>query len=91
MTAQANTTLKAVIEAQRQHDYPDLSSDDYFEIFAAQQDLLKSGRFNADPDEITSGIIGGGGDAGVDGFYIYCNRKPIREDTDIINIFKERT
>ena len=88
MTAQANTTLKAVIEAQRQHDYPDLSSDDYFEIFAAQQ-VLKSGRFNADPDEITSGIIGGGGDAGVDGFYIYCNRKLIREDTDI-NIFKEQ-
>jgi len=88
MTAQANTTLKAVIEAQRQHDYPELSSDDYFEIFAAQP-VLKSGRYNADPDEITSGIIGGGGDGGVDGFYIYCNRKLIREDTDI-SIFKDQ-
>lgn len=88
MTAQPNTTLKAVIEAQRQHDYPDMASDDYFEIFAAQQ-VLKGGRYNADPDEITSGIIGGGGDGGVDAFYIYCNRKLIREDTDI-GIFKSQ-
>jgi hypothetical protein len=88
MTAQANATLKAVIEAQRAHDYPDLASDKYFEIFAAQQ-VLKGGRFNSDQDEITSGIIGGGGDGGVDGFYVYCNRKLIREDTDI-SIFKDQ-
>jgi hypothetical protein len=39
-------------------------------------------RFNPDPVEIESGIVGGGGDGGVDGFYLFVNRKFIREDTD---------
>lgn len=88
MTAHANATLKAVIESQRIHDYPEMESDKYFEIFAAQQ-VLKSGRFSPDPDEIASGILGGDGDAGVDGLYIYCNRKLILEDTDLA-IFKDQ-
>jgi len=54
--------------------------------FAATQ-ALKKGRFNPDSDEITSGMLGGGGDGGVDGFYVYCNRKLIREENDI-QIFK---
>jgi hypothetical protein len=82
MTAQANATLKTIIEAQRQFDYPELPLDKYFEIFSAQQ-VLKKARFSPDPDEITSGMLGGDGDAGVDGFYVYCNRKLIREDNDI--------
>jgi hypothetical protein len=86
MTAHANATLKTVIEAQRQFDYPELPLDKYFEIFGAQQ-VLKKARFSPDPDEITSGILGGDGDAGVDGFYVYCNKKLIREDSDV-QIFK---
>lgn len=86
MTTQANTTLKTIVEAQRQHDYPELAVDKYFEIFSAQQ-VLKKLRFNPDPDEITGGLLGGDGDAGVDGFYVYCNRKLIREENDI-QLFK---
>ena len=82
MATQANATLKTIIETQRQFDYPDLPLDKYFEIFSAQQ-VLKKARFNPDPDEIVSGMLGGDGDAGVDGFYVYCNRKLIREDNDI--------
>jgi AIPR protein len=62
--------------------------DSYFEIFASQQ-ALKMRRFNPDPVEIESGIVGGGDDGGVDGFYLFVNRKFIREDTDPA-IFKDQ-
>ncbi|HZQ21214.1 MAG TPA: AIPR family protein [Terriglobales bacterium] len=82
MTTQANTTLKTIVEAQRQHDYPELPTDKYFEIFSSQQ-VLKKLRFNPDPDEIAGGLLGGDGDAGVDGFYVYCNKKLIRDEGDV--------
>jgi hypothetical protein len=65
-----------------EQDYPDLPLDTYFEIFAAQQ-VLKKCRFDLDPDEIESGVVGGGDDGGVDGFYVFANRRLIREDTDL--------
>lgn len=63
-----------------------MKSDDYFEIFAAQQ-VLKSAHFTPDHNQIEAGIIGGGSDGGVDGFYLYANRKLVLEDTDL-TIFK---
>jgi hypothetical protein len=73
--------LRSVLEQSRKADYPALKPDKFFEIFSAQQ-VLKVRRFNLDPVEIESGIIGGDGDGGVDGFYLFVNRKFIREDTD---------
>ena len=81
MSPQINTTLKTIVEAQWKFDYPHLKLDQYFEIFASQQ-VLKKLRFNPDADEILSGMVGGDGDGGVDGFYIYCNRKLIREESE---------
>jgi len=46
-------------------------------------------RFNLDPVEIESGIVGGDGDGGVDGFYLFVNKKFVREDTDPA-IFREQ-
>lgn len=86
MTPQANATLNIIIEEQRKFDYPEIPADKYFEIFAATQ-ALKKARFNPDPDEIASGMLGSGGDGGVDGFYVFCNRKIIREENDT-HIFK---
>ena len=80
--------LKSIVEQAKEKDYPLLHLDKYFEIFCAQQ-VLKACRFNPDPAEIESGIVGGDGDGGVDGFYLFVNRKFIREDTDI-TIFKEQ-
>jgi hypothetical protein len=65
-----------------------LKPDEYFELFAAQQ-TLKLRRFNLDPTEIESGIVAGGNDGGVDGFYLFVNRKFVREDTDT-QIFKDQ-
>ena len=88
MSEDSELVLKAIIEQTRDKDYPSLKPDKFFEIFGAQQ-VLKSIRFDPDPVEIESGIIGGDGDGGVDGFYLFVNRKFIREDTDL-SIFKDQ-
>lgn len=90
MAKEAHRTLKMLVEEQRKLDYPNMRPDDYFEIFTASQ-ILKHARFNPDSNEIEAGIVGGGGDGGVDGFYVYCNKKLIREDTDISLFMGQRT
>lgn len=88
MNADSSYVLKNVIEKSRAQDKPGWKPDEYFELFAAQQ-TLKLRRFNLDPTEIESGIVGGGDDGGVDGFFLFVNRKFIREDTDP-QIFKDQ-
>ena len=88
MSADSSFVLKSVIEQSRQKDYPSWKPDKYFELFASQQ-ALKMRRFNPDPIETESGIIGGNDDGGVDGFYLFVNRRFIREDTDPA-IFKDQ-
>jgi len=81
MSDDSRFLLESVLEQSRQADYPGLKPDKFFELFSAQQ-VLKARRFNPDPVEIESGIVGGEGDGGVDGFYLFVNRKFIREDTE---------
>jgi hypothetical protein len=81
MSEDSHFLLKNVLEQSRVANYPTLTPDKYFEYFSAEQ-VLKSHRFNPDPTELESGIVGGPGDGGVDGFYLFVNRKFIREDTD---------
>jgi hypothetical protein len=84
--SQSHDLLKAIIQAAQKQDYPHMKLDDYFEIFAAQQ-VLKSSDFDLDPNEVEGGVVGGGDDGGVDGFYLFANRRLVREDTDL-SIFK---
>jgi hypothetical protein len=88
MSADSSYVLKNIIEKSRQQDKPGWKPDEYFELFAAQQ-TLELRRFNLDPTEVESGIVGGGDDGGVDGFYVFVNRKFVREDTDP-QIFKDQ-
>jgi hypothetical protein len=86
MSQHPHDLLKAIVQATQQQDYPDMKVDDYFEIFAAHQ-VLKKCNFDQDPNEIESGIVGGSDDGGVDAFYLFVNRRMIREDTDL-SIFR---
>jgi len=88
MTDDARYILETALEQSRVQDYPSLKPDKFFEIFSSQQ-VLKLRRFNLDPVEIESGIVGGDGDGGVDGFYLFVNKKFVREDTDPA-IFREQ-
>jgi hypothetical protein len=53
------------------------------------QHVLKGSDFDLDPNEVESGVVGGGDDGGIDGFYLFVNRRLVREDTDL-TIFKEQ-
>lgn len=88
MSQDSRFLLESVLEQSRKQDYPALKPDKFFEIFSAQQ-VLKARRYDPDPVEIESGIIGGNGDGGVDGFYLFVNRRFIREDTDP-SMFKDQ-
>jgi hypothetical protein len=58
---------------------PDLSDDDFFEIFVAQN-LLKQEALSF--GELQSGLLGAGGDGGIDAAYIFIDGILLREDTE---------
>jgi hypothetical protein len=77
--------LNQVLEQQRQAIAPTLDPATYFEIFTAEQ-LLKD--YDLSYDEIESGIVAGGGDGGLDGFYAFVNGDLILEDSDFSELRK---
>ena len=78
--------LKTILDQQKQKTAPKMAADKFFELFTAEQ-ILKSQSFDLDADQIKSGMFGGGGDGGVDSFYLFANKKIVREDTDL-SLFK---
>lgn len=71
--------LDQVLEQQRTQRAPSVSKSDFFEIFVAEQ-VLKD--YDLSDEEIESGLVGAGGDGGIDGVYIFANGDLIREDFD---------
>ncbi len=67
--------------AQSKYDlFQDMKDDDYFELFSAEQ-ILKN--YDLSYEEIESGIVGGGGDGGIDSIFLFINSELIQEDTDL--------
>jgi len=72
--------LRQLLEDRKRDVAPELSDADYFELFCAEQ-ILKN--YDASYDELQEGIVGDGGDGGIDSFHIVVNGEPIHEDTDL--------
>jgi len=72
--------LEKILEQQRAERAPGLAPSKYFELFVAEQ-LLK--HHDLSYDEIESGLVDGGGDGGVDGFFVFANGELVREDSDL--------
>ena len=53
---------------------------DYFEIYSASE-ILKN--YDLTYDDINYGIVGNGGDGGIDSIYTFINGEPLKEDTEI--------
>ena len=53
---------------------------DYFEIYSASE-ILKN--YDLTYDDINYGIVGKGGDGGIDSIYTFINGEPLKEDTEI--------
>ena len=65
---------------QRRHDRAhDLSDQDYFELFCAEQ-ILKD--FNLSYDELQAGVVDGEHDGGIDSAYSFVNGELVSEDFD---------
>lgn len=71
--------LKLILEEQRLARTPTASESDFFEQYAAEQ-ILKD--FDLSDEEIEYGLIGGGGDGGIDGMYTFANGELVQEDFD---------
>ncbi|MBP2161665.1 MULTISPECIES: AIPR family protein [Asticcacaulis] len=79
MNDNSQQILNDVLAQQRQEFVPEVSDQDYFEIFCAEQ-ILKD--FDLSYDEIESGIVDGEHDGGVDSVYAFVNGELIYEDFD---------
>jgi hypothetical protein len=75
----AQIILKDILHQKRTEEASDLSESEFFEVFVAEQILR---RFDPSVDEIESGIVGNGGDGGIDAIYAFVNGELIVDDTD---------
>ena len=77
------TLLNSVLRKSRCSAYPDLTDDDFFEIFCADIVLVD---FDLNNEEIESGIIDGSQDGGIDAAYLFINRRIWSDDFEYSNL-----
>jgi AIPR protein len=70
MSSNAQTILGGILDRDRVATAPDLDASRFFEIFSAEQ-ILKN--YGLSYDEIQGGLVGNGGDGGIDSFYTFVN------------------
>ena len=75
--------LDQVLAEQRTSVSPEMDHAEFFEAFTAEQ-ILKDR--DVSWDDIESGIIGGGGDGGIDSAYLFLNGVLVQEDTDLTSV-----
>src|SRR3546814_7510450 len=86
MAGNNKVLLDAIIESKKKEQASDIADDDFFELFTAEN-ILKQEALTY--DELQSGLIGSGGDGGIDAAYFLIDGRLIREDTDS-NDFKKK-
>lgn len=78
--------LDEILESQRAERAPHMKSNKFFEVFVAEQ-LLKD--YELSYDEIEPGLVDGGGNGGIDGFFVFVNGDLVREDTEFTALKKD--
>jgi hypothetical protein len=71
--------LDQIVEEQRTSRFPSANKSEFFEIYVAEQ-VLKD--FDLSDEEIESGLVGNGGDGGIDAIYTFANGELVQEDFD---------
>ena len=67
---------------------PNTTTSSYFEYFTAEQ-VLKA--FDLSVDEIEYGLVGNGGDGGIDAIFLLVNGDIVQEDTDFSHLRRDIT
>jgi hypothetical protein len=70
--------LEQIIKERCAESDDELSISEYFEIYTASE-ILKD--YDLTYDDITYGIVGNGGDGGIDSIFTFINGEPLKEDT----------
>ena len=86
MTTNSQIILDGVLKQRQSEIDPDADQGSFFEFFTAQQ-ILKD--FDLSYDEIDSGLVGAGGDGGIDGIYLLVNGDLVQEDSDYSHLKKD--
>lgn len=71
--------LDQIVEEQRTSRFPSANKSEFFEMYVVEQ-VLKD--FDLSDEEIESGLVGNGGDGGIDAIYTFANGELVREDFD---------
>lgn len=77
MSANDRIILDEILRQRQQEVDPSLAPSQFFELFTSEQ-ILKDHDFSY--DEIESGLVGDGGDGGIDGYYLLVNGELVQED-----------
>jgi AIPR protein len=73
--------IENLVEQRRAEIAPELKSTDFFEFFVVDELLRK---YDLSIDELREGLVGGGNDGGIDGFYFFINGRLVAPgDTDV--------
>ncbi len=81
MATNDKAVLKSIIQANKVNHLPNISDNDFFEIYVAEQ-LLKN--YDLSYEELEYGLVGAGGDGGIDCIYTFVNENLIAEDSEIM-------
>jgi hypothetical protein len=77
--SQNSTLLKSLVAQLNNQIAPELSENDYFELFCNEKVLRD---YDLSYDEIEIGTVGNGGDGGIDGFFLFVNETLINPNED---------
>jgi hypothetical protein len=75
--------LESIIKNAKDQYWPDISDDELFEIYSADNILVN---YDLDSSEIESGIIDGPRDAGIDAAYVFINGQLLTEDFEFSTV-----
>lgn len=72
--------LEQIIKERCAESGDELTVSEYFEIYSASE-ILKN--YDLTYDDISYGLVGDGGDGGIDAIYTFINGEPLKEDTSV--------
>jgi hypothetical protein len=85
MNANDKIILTQILQQQRNDRAPTSSQSEFFEMFVAEQSLKDH---DLAYDELEAGLLGSGGDGGVDAMYVMVNGEMAQEDIDLSTLKK---
>ena len=79
MSTNPQIILDKLLEQKKEEILPNSSFDEFFNLFLVEE-ILKD--YELSYDEISNGIVDGGGDGGIDAIYTFVNGDLIQRDTE---------